>query len=168
MFYARVADTLLLHGAAASRMLEHGAAGQPLCVTVTLLDGLVLARSAFRHSVNYRSVMVLGTARDIVDPDAKRAAAAAFVDHMLPERSRQTRMPNDKELAATRMLALPITEGSAKIREGGPIDDPEDRSVSCWAGHVPVALVASAPVSDPMNQSPVPPGLVGYTRSARR
>jgi nitroimidazol reductase NimA-like FMN-containing flavoprotein (pyridoxamine 5'-phosphate oxidase superfamily) len=165
MFYARMGDQLLLHGAAASRTLGHGADGVPLCVTVTLLDGLVLARTAFHHSVNYRSVVLFGTAHEILDADAKIAAAAAFVDHMLPGRSREARLPNHKELNATRMLALPIREGSAKVREGGPIaDDPADRDLACWAGHVPIGLVARPPIPDPTNTRPTPPGLVDYRR----
>src|SRR5262249_47750165 len=121
MFFARAGDTLILHGAAASRFVKHGAAGHPLCVTVTLLHGLVLARSAFHHSVNYRSVVLLGMASEVTDHDAKRAASAAFVDKMVPGRSEHARAPTPKELDATRMITMPIGEGSIKVREGGPI-----------------------------------------------
>jgi hypothetical protein len=164
MFFARAGDTLLLHGAAASRFLKHGAAGHPLCVTATLLDGLVLARSAFHHSVNYRSVMLLGTASEIVDHEAKRAASAAFVDHMVAGRSREARVPTAKELDSTRMLAMPIDEGSVKVREGGPIDDEPDFAIACWSGHVPVALTAAAPIPDPRTREPLPAQLVSYRR----
>ena len=156
MVFARQGDTLLLHGAAASRLLASGARGLPLCVTVTLLDGLVLARSHFHHSVNYRSVVLMGTAHEIEDRDGKLAASAAFVDHVVPGRSREARPPTDKELAATRMLAMPIDEGSVKVREGGPIDDEEDFMVPCWSGHIPVGLVTSAPIPDPRTREPMP------------
>jgi uncharacterized protein len=156
MFFARQGDTLLLHGAAASRLLASGARGLPLCVTVTLLDGLVLARSHFHHSVNYRSVVLMGTAHEIEDRDGKLAASAAFVDHVVPGRSREARPPTDKELAATRMLAMPIDEGSVKVREGGPIDDEEDFTVPCWSGHIPIGLVPSPPIPDPRTHEPMP------------
>jgi len=164
MFYARQGDSLILHGAAASRFLEHGAAGLPLCVTVTLLDALVLARSAFHHSVNYRSVVLMGTATEIVEREAKLAAAAAFVDHAVAGRSREVRAPTDKELGATKMLAMPIDEGSVKMREGGPIDDVEDFDVPCWSGIIPVALTASTPLADPRTHEPVPATLTSYRR----
>ena len=156
MFFARSGDELLLHGAAASRLLKAGATGVPVCVTVTLLDGLVLARSHFHHSVNYRSVMLMGSAREIIDRDAKLEASAAFVDHVVAGRSREARAPTPKELDATRMLALAIDEGSVKVRQGGPIDDDEDFAIACWSGHIPIRLAASAPIPDPRTREPLP------------
>jgi nitroimidazol reductase NimA-like FMN-containing flavoprotein (pyridoxamine 5'-phosphate oxidase superfamily) len=148
MVYARLGDDLLLHGAAASRLLKAGAAGVPMCATVTLVDGLVLARSAFHHSMNYRSVVVLGQARAVTEIAAKQVALAAFVDHVSPGRSQRARPPNPKELAATTVLALAIDEVSAKSRSGGPIDDDEDLAWPIWAGHLPLQLRADPPVPD--------------------
>ena len=162
MAYARLGDQLILHGARASRALKLAAEGGPLCVTVTLLDGLVLARSAFSHSMNYRSVVVLGQARELTDHPEKLAALAAVVDHVLPGRSAQARPPNDKELAATRVVALPIVEASAKVRAGGPHDDEADQQHPCWAGHLPLSLVPGAPIAD--NDHPIPPGVLAYRR----
>jgi len=156
MFFARSGDELLLHGAAASRLLKGGSSGVPLCVTVTLLDGLVLARSHFHHSVNYRSVVLMGTAREIIDRDTKLEASAAFVDHVVTGRSREARPPTPKELDATRMLAMVIDEGSVKVREGGPIDDDEDFAVACWSGHVPIRLATAPAIPDPRTREPLP------------
>jgi nitroimidazol reductase NimA-like FMN-containing flavoprotein (pyridoxamine 5'-phosphate oxidase superfamily) len=147
--YARVGDTLYIHGSAASRMLRTLRTGVPVCVTVTLLDGLVLARSAFHHSMNYRSVVVLGTAVEVADDREKLAALDAIVEHVLPGRARDVRGPSQNELKATLVLRLPLQEASAKVRSGPPIDDEEDYALSCWAGEVPLRLVASAPVPDP-------------------
>jgi uncharacterized protein len=167
MAYARRGDELVLHGASASRLLKTGAAQLPLCVTVTLLDGLVLARSAFHHSMNYRSAVVLGQAREIAGPEEKRAALNALVEHVLRGRSEQARPPNDKELAATRVLALPIQEASAKSRSGGPLDDPEDLDRACWAGHIPLRLTAGDPVSDASGAlGPLPAGLALIARAS--
>lgn len=165
--YARLGDQLLLHGARASRALAGGAAGTPLCVTVTLLDGLVLARSAFHHSLNYRSVVILGEAREVSEPGEKRAALLAIVEHVLPGRSAEVRAPDDKEVAATRVLALPISEASAKVREGGPLDDERDMAQVCWAGHLPLALTPSGP---PVADGPqaAPPGAIAAYRRPRR
>lgn len=138
--YARVGDAVFLHGAAASRMVRSLAAGLDVCVTVTLVDGLVLARSAFHHSINYRSVVVLGRARLVEEPAEKTTALAAFTNHIVPGRWDQLRPITAKELAATSVLALPIEEASAKIRSGPPIDDEEDLGWPVWAGVVPVAL----------------------------
>lgn len=140
--YGRVGETLYLHGSAASRMLKTLAAGVPVCVTVTLLDGLVLARSAFHHSMNYRSVVVLGSARLVEDPAEKAAALEAIVEHILPGRGTDVRGPNAKELLATSVLALPIEEASAKIRSGPPIDDAADMGLPVWAGVLPLRLEA--------------------------
>jgi nitroimidazol reductase NimA-like FMN-containing flavoprotein (pyridoxamine 5'-phosphate oxidase superfamily) len=165
MAYARVGDRLVLHGARASRALARAADGMPVCVTVTLLDGLVLARSAMHHSLNYRSVLVLGRARELADADDKRAAMAALVEHVVPGRTAEVRPPSDKELAATRVLALPIEEASAKCRGGGPLDDAGDLAVPCWAGQLPLGLCPTgAPIPDGDVLRPVPAALAGYRR----
>jgi nitroimidazol reductase NimA-like FMN-containing flavoprotein (pyridoxamine 5'-phosphate oxidase superfamily) len=146
--HARVRDRLYLHGAAASRMLRGLREGIPVCVTVTLLDGLVLARAAMHHSMNYRSVVVLGAASEVTDEAERLAALEAIVEHVLPGRWREVRPPSPQELRATMVLRVPIREASAKIRTGGPLDGPEDLAWPCWAGHVPLELVAGAPVPD--------------------
>ncbi|WP_394823595.1 pyridoxamine 5'-phosphate oxidase family protein [Pendulispora albinea] len=169
MAYARVEDELILHGASASRLLKTAGSSLAVCVTVTLLDGLVFARSAFHHSMNYRSVVVLGQAVEITDPLAKARALDALVEHVLPGRSRDVRPGNDKELAATRVLALPIEEASVKVRAGGPIDDEEDMDLACWAGDVPLALQARAPIDDAQfpPKVPRPAVLDAYSRKRR-
>jgi uncharacterized protein len=149
MAYARVGDVLYLHGAAGNRTLRALATGAEACVTVTLLDALVLSRSAFHHSVNYRSVMLLGQATPVVDEDEQRAAATALLDHLVPGRSKDARAPVSSELRSTLMLKLPLEEGSAKVRTGPPADDPEDMELAIWAGEIPVRLVADPPVPDP-------------------
>jgi nitroimidazol reductase NimA-like FMN-containing flavoprotein (pyridoxamine 5'-phosphate oxidase superfamily) len=146
--YARVGDALYLHGSAASRMLRGLRDGIPVCVTVTLLDGLVLARSAFHQSMNYRSVVILGVATEVTDEAERLRALEAVVEHVLPGRWREVRQPSAQELRATLVLRLPILEVSAKIRTGGPLDEPEDLGWPCWAGHVPVRLTALTPVPD--------------------
>ena len=146
--YARVGDALFLHGAAASRMVQSLAAGLDVCVTVTLVDGLVLARSAFHHSINYRSVVVLGRARLVEDPAEKTTALRAFTNHIVPGRWDELRPITDKELAGTSVLALPIEEASAKVRTGPPIDDEDDLAWPVWAGVVPVALNYGTPTAD--------------------
>jgi uncharacterized protein len=158
--YVRVGECLYVHGAAAGRMTGAGAAGLPLCVTVTLLDGVVLARSAFRHSVNYRSVVVLGTATEVAEPAEKRRILAALIERVSPGRSRDVRPPSDAELRATRMFALPIDEASVKVRTGPPVDDPGDAAQPCWAGVVPLATVIRAAVPDaPLVAGVTPPAL---------
>ena len=147
MAYVRCDAELVLHGAVASRLLALGAEGVPMSACVTLLDGLVYARSAFHHSVNYRSAVVLGRAREITDAAAKLAFLDALVERVAPGRSRSVRAPNAKELAATRVIALPIDEASAKIRIGGPVDDDEDLTVPVWAGHLPLAMHAAPHVA---------------------
>lgn len=166
MAYARVDDVLYLHGAAANRTLRALAAGAPACVTVTLLDGLVLARSAFHHSMNYRSVMLLGTAARVASEEEQRRASAALLDHMAPGRSGDARLPTATELRATLILRFPITEGSAKIRTGPPADDPEDMELPVWAGEVPLRLVAGPPVPDPGLAPSV--AVPGYAATPRR
>jgi len=146
--YARVGRTLYVHGSAASRMLRTLAAGVPVCVTVSLLDGLVLARSAFHHSANYRSVVVLGTVCTVDDLDERLLALRAISEHVLPGRWDEVREPSDKELKATSVLALPIEEASAKVRGGPPIDDDEDLSWPVWAGVVPLTLAHGTPEPD--------------------
>jgi uncharacterized protein len=164
MAYARRDDQLLLHGARASRALAQAAAGLQLCVTVTLLDGIVLARSAFHHSLNYRSVVVLGAAREVTEPGEKRAGLTAIVEHYLIGRAAEVRPADDKELAATRVLALPIAEASAKVRAGGPIDDEGDLALPCWAGHLPLALTPSGPPIPDGTCGTLPPALQTYRR----
>jgi uncharacterized protein len=164
--YVRLADQLYLHGAAANRMLNVLASGVDVCVTVTLLDGLVLARSAFKHSMNYRSVVVLGHARAVTDPEEKRRVLNALVEHVMPGRSREAREPNNRELVAALVLALPITEASAKIRRGPPVDEESDYTLPCWAGELPLQIQALAPIRDPKLPSDIqaPASLVRYLR----
>jgi uncharacterized protein len=145
--YARIGDHLYVHGSAASRMLG-AAAGAPVCLTVTLLDGLVLARSAFHHSMNYRSVVVLGAAEEVVDEAERLAAMRALVERVARGRWVEIRPPNRQELKATTILRLGIAECSAKIRTGPPIDDEEDLTLPCWAGVIPLALTPGPPVPD--------------------
>jgi len=140
-------DTLYVHGSAASRMLRSLKEGVDACVTVTLLDGLVLARSAFHHSMNYRSVVVFGKARE-VDGEEKLRALDSLVEHVQRGRSRDIRPPNELELRATTVLALPLDEASAKIRTGGPVDDEEDYALPIWAGVVPMRLTRAEPIAD--------------------
>ncbi len=147
--HARLGDELLLHGSAAGRAMRTLAAGAPACVTVTLVDGLVLARSAFHHSMNYRCVVLLGTARLIEDRAAKEAALEAFTEKLVPGRWPSVRWPSSRELKATKVLSMPIDEVSAKIRTGPPVDDDEDYALDAWAGVIPLAVVAGAPVADP-------------------
>ena len=139
--HARVGDRLYVHGSAASRLLRHLAGGAPVCVTVTLVDGLVLARSVFNHSVNYRSVVVFGTAT-LVEDDEKREALRALTEQLAPGRWDEARQPTAKELKATWILSLPIDEASAKVRTGPEEDEPEDLDLPVWAGVVPVHLAA--------------------------
>jgi nitroimidazol reductase NimA-like FMN-containing flavoprotein (pyridoxamine 5'-phosphate oxidase superfamily) len=146
--YARAGDSILLHGSAASRMLRHLREGVDVCVTVTLIDGLVFARSAFHHSMNYRSVVVFGRARAIEETSAKIDALRAIVEHAFPGRYDHVRPPDRKELRQTAVLALPIEEASAKVRSGPPVDDEEDYALDVWAGVLPLALLPRAPVPD--------------------
>ncbi len=143
--YARDGQSLLLHGAPASRLMKQ--AGQPLCITVTLLDGLVIARSAMHHSMNYRAVMVFGTSELVTDRAEKLEALAAIVEHLVPGRRPHTRGPNEAELVATAVLRVPLVEVSAKIRTGGPIDDEEDLALPHWAGVLPLAQHTGAPIA---------------------
>lgn len=145
MAYARDGDTLLLHGSRASRTLRHLASDEPVCVTTTILDGLVLARSAFHHSMNYRAVVVFGRATEITDEAEKRAALEAYVEALLPGRWRAARQPTAKELAATAVVRLAIDEASAKVRAGPPVDDEDDLERPVWAGVLPLETVVGTP-----------------------
>jgi uncharacterized protein len=140
--HARIGDLLYVHGSAASRMLRHAASDARICVTVTLLDGLVLARSVFNHSIDYRSVVVLGTPTLVEDVGEKREALHAFTEHIAPGRWEEARQPTDQELKATWILSVPLDEASAKIRTGPPEDEPEDLDLPVWAGVVPIHLAA--------------------------
>ena len=146
--YARIGDRLVIHGSSASRMLRGLANGIDACVTVTLLDGLVLARSAFHHSVNYRSVVVFGKATVVDDDTQKMKALEAFTEHVIPGRWKDVRCPNELELKATTVLSLPIDEASAKVRTGGPVDDEEDYALDVWAGVLPLVLTPRDALAD--------------------
>lgn len=147
--YARVDEQLFIHGSQVSRMLRTLSSGIDVCVAVTLVDGLVLARSAFHHSINYRSVVMFGRARIVDDREAKLAALFAFSEQVIPGRWSDVREPTEQELKATTVLALPLVEVSAKVRTGPPIDDEEDYALNVWAGVLPLRIAAGAPVSDP-------------------
>ena len=146
--HARDGDRLYLHGSPAGRMLRVLGDGTSLCVTATLLDGIVLGRSAFHHSMNYRSVVILGTARVIADRNEKVRALTAIVDHVVPGRSEDARPPNDKEIASTRVLSVSLDEVSGKVRTGPPLDEPDDLDLPVWAGVLPLKIAASAPIAD--------------------
>ena len=146
--YGRKGDTVYLHGSAASRMLRTLGKGVNVCVTVTLFDGLVLARSAFHHSVNYRSVVIFGRATLVEDREGKLDALRVFTEHVAPGRWQEVRPPSDKELQATTVLALPLQEVSAKVRTGPPVDDEEDYALPVWAGVLPFSLTPSLPIAD--------------------
>ncbi len=164
--YVRDGETLYFHGSTGSRTLRALTAGADVCLTVTLLDGLVLARSVFHHSVDFRSVMVLGRAEPVRDTTEKRRALRLLVEHVVPGRSADARGPNAKELAATAVLALPLDEVSAKVRSGPPGDEEEDYGLPVWAGVLPLALQAGTPVPDPrLGAGLGPPAYVtGYRR----
>ncbi|HEY9653872.1 MAG TPA: pyridoxamine 5'-phosphate oxidase family protein [Crinalium sp.] len=147
--YGRVGDRLYIHGSPASRMLRTLKEGVEVCVTVTLLDGLVLARSAFHHSMNYRSVVVFGRATLVEDAEEKLEALKAFTEHVMRDRWAEVRPPNRQELMGTLVLALPLTEASAKRRSGAPLDDEADYALPIWAGELPLQLTTLEPVADP-------------------
>lgn len=167
--YARVGDDLVLHGAPAATWLRQVGKGTPVCVTVTLLDGLVLARSGFHHSMNYRSVVVFGTATPITDPTEKTAALDALVEHLVPGRTAEVRPMHDEEIATTLVVRIPLEEASLKSRTGGPSDDEADHRLDVWAGVVPIDTTFGAPVDDERLR----PGIEtsrsasGYRRPAR-
>ena len=163
--HARLGEEVYVHGSSASRTLRAVGATVPMCLTVTLLDGMVFARSMFEMSANYRSVVVLGEARPVTEPDEKLRALRAFSDQVMPGRWEQAREPTRQELKATAVLALSLDEASAKIATGGPDDgESDDAALDVWAGHVPIRLVAGAPVPCPHLRPgiPVPDGIAGY------
>lgn len=163
MVYVRLGEVLYLHGATSSRLVRALASGAPACVAVTHLDGLVLARSAFHHSMNYRAAVCLGSARLVDDAAEKARALDGFVERMVRGRAAEVRPPSEKELAATAVLAFGLEEASVKIREGGPIDDPEDMEREVWAGVLPLALGYGEPVGCPEIRRPAaPPGAERY------
>ena len=164
--YGRSGDTIYLHGSAASRMLRTLSGGVPVSVAVTLVDGLVLARSAFHHSVNYRSVVILGTARLVEDPAEKMEALRVFTEHVMKGRWDDVRRPTEQELKATTVLALPLEEVSAKVRTGGPIDDEPDYALPVWAGVLPLETVGKEPLPDPQRKNE--PAIPNYLKNYRR
>ena len=164
--YARVGDQLFIHGSQMSRMLRTLAQGVDVCVAVTLIDGLVLARSAFHHSVNYRSVVIFGRSAMVKEREAKLAALLAFSEQVIPGRWNDVREPTEQELNATTVLSLPLVEVSAKVRTGPPLDDDEDYALNVWAGVLPLKLVAGAPVNDPRLPHGIEPP--AYTLKYRR
>jgi nitroimidazol reductase NimA-like FMN-containing flavoprotein (pyridoxamine 5'-phosphate oxidase superfamily) len=147
--HARVGDIVYVHGSAASRMIRSLTAGVQACLTVTMIDGLVLARSAFHHSMNYRSVVILGEARPVEGPEERLKALEAFTERLVPGRWDEVRPPNPQELKATRVLAFTLDEASAKVRTGPPVDDDEDYALDVWAGVIPLAVQAGPLSSDP-------------------
>jgi nitroimidazol reductase NimA-like FMN-containing flavoprotein (pyridoxamine 5'-phosphate oxidase superfamily) len=154
--HARVGQNVYFHGSSASRTVRALAAGAQMCLTVTLLDGLVLARSAVHHSVNYRSVVVLGQATPIVEPNEKMAAIEAFTERLIPGRWDEVRPPTAKELKAIQVLSLPLTEASAKLRTGPPMDDEEDYALDTWAGTIPLSVVTGTPIPDARLREGIP------------
>jgi nitroimidazol reductase NimA-like FMN-containing flavoprotein (pyridoxamine 5'-phosphate oxidase superfamily) len=163
VLYARAGDQVYLHGSPLSRLVRNLAEGVPMCLTVTLLDGLVLARSAFHHSMNYRSVVLLGEGYAVRDREEKREALRVLVDRLVPGRSEDARGPSAKELRATEVVALPIDEASAKIRTGPPADAAADYALPVWAGVVPLKLCAGLPVPDDRSSVPLPGYVAGWT-----
>jgi nitroimidazol reductase NimA-like FMN-containing flavoprotein (pyridoxamine 5'-phosphate oxidase superfamily) len=164
--YARAEDKLYIHGSQASRMLRTLSGGVDACVTVTIIDGLVLARSAFHHSMNYRSVVIFGRAMLVDDREEKYAALLALSEHIVRGRWADVREPTEQELIQTTVLSLPLTEASAKIRTGPPLDDEEDYAMNVWAGVVPLKLVAGEPINDPRLPEGIEPP--EYARNYRR
>jgi|ERR1044072_7482214 nitroimidazol reductase NimA-like FMN-containing flavoprotein (pyridoxamine 5'-phosphate oxidase superfamily) len=164
--YARVGDRLYIHGSAASRMIRAVGEGIEVCVTVTLVDGLVLARSAFHHSMNYRSVVVFGRAAVVEDAEEKTEALRALTEHIVPGRWAEVRWPNESEMKATTVLSLPLTEASAKVRTGPPIDDEEDYELNVWAGVLPLRLATGEAIKDDRLPEGINPP--DYVREYRR
>lgn len=163
--HARIGNTLYLHGSQASRTLRALKTGVEICIEATLLDGLVLARSTPKHSMNYRSVILYGATREVVDPAEKSQAQIALVEHVIPGRVEDARPPTDKEMRETLILAVPIDEVSAKVRSGPPLDPEEDLAIPTWAGVLPIRLVAGDPEPDPRLPKDTPiPGYVGNFR----
>lgn len=167
--HARSGDLVYLHGSTASRTLRALASGAPACLTVSLLDGLVLARAAMHHSANYRSAIVLGTTRLVEDRDEKLTALEAIVEHIVPGRWAEARQPSENELTATSVLALAIDEASAKLRSGAPEDDEPDYELAVWAGVIPFSSQPGEPLADPRLEPGVlvPTSVTGYRRAGR-
>jgi nitroimidazol reductase NimA-like FMN-containing flavoprotein (pyridoxamine 5'-phosphate oxidase superfamily) len=163
--YGRDGDILYIHGSAASRMLRNLNQGVPVCITVTLLDGLVLARSVFNHSMNYRSVVILGTATLVADPAEKLAALRALSEHIIPGRWDDSRQPNERELKQTSVLRVPIDEFSAKVRVGPAIDDEEDYAFPTWAGVIPLEMKVGSAIRDERCEQDLPEYLKNYSRN---
>lgn len=168
--HARVGDTVYIHGSAASRAIRKLGAGIPACLTVTLVDGIVLARSVFHHSINYRSVVVLGTCRLVEGPEETAQALHAFTERLLPGRWDEVREPSAKELKATRVVKIDLTEASAKLRQGPPGDEDEDRALDVWAGVLPLRTVVDAPQADPELRDGIEPSeaVTGWRPSRSR
>lgn len=164
VLYARSGEKIYLHGSPIGRLLGTLALGAPMCLTVTLLDGIVFARSAFHHSLNYRSVVVLGQGRALADRDAKRAALERIVEHVAAARPADVRGPSRAELAATEVIELAIDEASAKVRTGPPVDGSEDDAIDAWAGELPLRLVAGTPITEARCTEPVPDYVSAYVR----
>jgi nitroimidazol reductase NimA-like FMN-containing flavoprotein (pyridoxamine 5'-phosphate oxidase superfamily) len=163
--HARDGDILYIHGSPGSRMLRTAKAGVDICVTATLLDGLVLARSVYNHSLNYRSVVVLGRAYEVTELDEKLRAMQCVVEHVVPGRWNDARQPNEGEIKGTTILALPLDEASAKIRSGPPVDDDDDLALPVWAGVIPLRLEPSEPTAADGVDGPAPPYASAYGRS---
>jgi len=166
--YARVDEAIYLHGSASNRMLRSLVSGAPACITVTLIDGLVLARSAFHHSMNYRCVVMFGSGERVTAPEERARALDAVVDHIVPGRRAFVRAPNREESLQTLVVRFPLTEVSLKERMGGPLDDEEDHALETWAGVIPLALMPGVPIDDPLVPPPcaAPEHAVTYRRPA--
>jgi nitroimidazol reductase NimA-like FMN-containing flavoprotein (pyridoxamine 5'-phosphate oxidase superfamily) len=164
--FARMDGVIILHGAKASRLLKHIEAGHPVCVEATIVDGLVLARSVFHHSINYRSVVLFGTGRLLVDEREKLAALEAVTEHLIPGRWQEARLPNRKELNATSVVSIRIDEASAKVRVGPPVDEEEDYTLPVWAGVLPLQETPLPTVQDELQSSniPLPEYVANYSR----
>jgi len=167
--FARMDDTIVLHGSKSSRLLKHVEAGKPVCIETTILDGLVLARSVFHHSVNFRSVVLFGTGRTIEDEQEKLAALKAITEHLIPGRWNEARLPNQKELSATQVVSIRIEEASAKIRTGLPGDDEDDYDLPVWAGLLPMQEMSLSPIPDERLKDgvPLPEYIEKYSRKNR-
>ena len=167
--FARTGDSVVLHGAKASRLLKYIEAGNPVCLEATIVDGLVLARSVFHHSMNYRSVVLFGTGRIVEDDLEKMAALEAITEHLVPGRWKEARLPNRREMNATLVVSIKIDEASAKVRAGAPLDDAEDYDLPVWAGVLPLREVTLSPIRDEVQSKEVtlPPYVAGYSRNRK-
>ena len=167
--FARTGDSVVLHGAKASRLLKYIEAGNPVCLEATIVDGLVLARSVFHHSMNYRSVVLFGTGRIVEDDLEKMAALEAITEHLVPGRWKEARLPNRREMNATLVVSIKIDEASAKVRTGAPLDDAEDYDIPVWAGVLPLREATLSPIRDEVQSKEVtlPPYIANYSRNRR-